>query len=487
MNGIMNCPHVFSLFAAGTSKAGNRRAALAAGASKAGGGKAVIAKVGAGFAERRATPAMLALLAALAAGCGRQSEPAAESRLADALESVQQGRLDEAARGLSAIRPGRGWLKPATWSAPLALRLRAAIALKVGAQDEMNRLFRQYDRIYGDLAPGSYVRSRMEFMTRFRDWQGVPAMLFLKGLEAEEEAPALAIREWRNLLRNYPNCAIVPAVQLRLGLLHARLGNAAWALSELAPVAKMPESATDSDGNPVAPQALLAIGSIQRDQMREPGPARDAFTTVVEQFGKVVLKGPWEGGEPAYSPAVMAQFELAAMAADQGAQTLDSIANLPAPWGYVAADRVGDIRAEARLRLAEINLRRRNLDRVAERLVEIVRITPDVVGGPLDGARRWYGFAAIDALEEKLGSRSADIALTGLDAASAGARHKEIWAYAQLRKIRLLARIGRQADAKVVLDEMERRFPSMDIDPDGDGLLLVPVREAKRLLGILAS
>jgi len=175
------------------------------------------------------------------------------------------------------------------------------------------------------------------------------------------------------------------------------------------------------------------------------------------------------------------------MAPDLGTEILDSIANLSAPWGYVAADRVGDIRAEARLRLAEINIKRRNLDRAAERLVEIVRIAPDVVMGFPDGARRWYGFAAIDVLEEKVGSHSADIALSGLDAASAGARHKEIWAYAQLRKIRLLARIGRQADAKAVLDEMERRFPSMDIDPDGDGLLLVPVREAKRLLGILAS
>ena len=455
------------------------------------GGKAVVAKVGVGFAERRAAPALLAVLAGaigvLVAGCERQSEPAAEARLASALESVQQGRLDEAARSLSAIRPGRGWLRPATWSAPLALRLRAAIALKVGAQDEMNRLFRQYDRIYGDLAPAVYIRSRVDFLSRFRDWQGVPAMLFLKGLESEEEAPALAIREWRNLLRNYPNCSIVPAVQLRLGVLQARLGNAAWALSELAPVAKMPVEATDSEGNPVAPQALLVIGTIQRDQMHESGAAREAFEAVVEQFGKTVLKGPWEGGKPEYSPAVMARFELASMAPDGGAQILDTLANGPAPWGYVSPDWVGDARAEARLRLAELNMRRHNLERAQERLAEIARTTPDVVGGPPDGALRWYGFMAIDALEDKVGARSADAALLGLDAVAAGARHKEIWAYAQLRKIRLLARIGRQADAKAVLDEMERRFPSMDLDPDGNGLLLVPVREAKRLLGMLAS
>jgi outer membrane protein assembly factor BamD (BamD/ComL family) len=422
-----------------------------------------------------------------ATGCGRQLEPAAEARLASALESIQQGRLDEASRSLSAIRSGGGWLKPAMWSAPLALRLRAAIALKVGAQDEMNRLFRQYDRLYGDLAPAAYVRSRMEFLSRFRDWQGVPALLFLKGLEAEEEAPALAIREWRGLLHNYPNCAIAPTVQLRLGLLQARLDNAAWALSELAPVARMPLSVVDPRGNPVAPLALLAIGVIQRDLMHENGPAREALEAVGAQFGKLVLKGPGDDGEPAYLPAVMAQFELAVMASDGGAQILDSLVNSPPPYGYVTEDRVGDVRAEARLRLAEINLRRRNWERARERLVEIVRLTPDAVGGPPGGARRWYGFTAIDALEEKLGARSPEDALAGLDSAAQGARHREIWAWAQLRKIRLLARIGRQEDAKAVLAEMERRFPNMDLDPDGDGLLLVPVREAKRLLGLLSS
>jgi len=422
----------------------------------------------------------IAALAMVAGGCGRK-EPAAEARLAQALEAMQQGRLDEAARQLAAIRPSGGWLRPATFTAPLALRLRAQISLRTGALEETLRLFREYDRRYGSLAPGAYVRARLDFVQKYRDWQGVPGLLFLRGLECEDDNPALALRTWRGLLRDYPHAGIAPAAQLRLGLLQKRLENPTWALSDLTAIAEMPPDVTDQDGNPVAPQALIAIGQIHRDLRQDPGSARTAFESVVSVHRKSLLRWP-EGGIEC-SPAALAKLELAEMAPDGGAAMLETVAVWPAPSGYVTADRVGDVRMEARFRLAELALKRRSMDAAGARVLGIVRDAPDVPAGPPAGPRPWYGYQALDWLEGRLGPRAPEAALAAFEEAARDARHREIWAYARLTEVRLLARLGRQKEAREILAEMERRFPNLECDSDGTGLMTVPAREARRMLG----
>jgi tetratricopeptide (TPR) repeat protein len=359
--------------------------------------------------------------------------------------------------------------------------MRTQISLKLGAREETVRLLEEYERRYGGMAPAAYVRGRLDLLRRYRDSQGAPALLFVRGLEAEEETPALALREWQNLLRDYPYSTIAPAAQLRLGLLQQRLGNAGGAIKELSDVSRMPPEAMDPEGNPVAPQALLAVGQVQRDLVRDLKAARAAFDGVAGQFEKAVLRGP--GGDPVCSPAALAKMELAQTFPEEAAQILDSLADTAAPYGYVTDDRLGDVRAEVRLRLAEINVKRRNWARARERLLEIIKLTPDVPEGPVDGARRWYGYEALDWLEGRLGIRSPEEALKGLEEAAGGARLREIWAYAQLKRVKLLARLGKQAEASAILGEMEKRFPNLDCDPDGDGLLLVPAREARRVLG----
>lgn len=420
-------------------------------------------------------------LIALLAGCRGQPEPVSEERLAQALEAMQQGRLDEARRHLEAIKTSGGWLQADTWSAPLALRLRAQISLKRGAQDETVRLFKEYEHRYGHLAPAAYARDRLSFLKRFKDWQGTPALLYLRGLEAEKEMPALALREWRTLLRDYSHSGIAPAAQLKLGLLQQRLGNAAWALAELSPVSQLPLEAVDPAGNPVAPQALLAMGQIRRDLMNDKRAARSVFLEVRQQYGQVVMHGPGEA--LTYSPAVLAQLELAQMAKDHGALIYAQLAEATAPTGFATAEMIGDIRAHARLRLAEINFKRRNWARARQRLVAIARLTPDVLTGPVAGPRRWYGYVAADWLEAKLGAHSTKEALLGLAEMTDEARKRELWAYAQLKRVRLLTRLGRAEEAWDILADMELRFPNVTCDPEGDGLLLVPAREARRVLG----
>ena len=416
----------------------------------------------------------------LVSGCARK-EPVAEARLAQALEAMQHGRLDEAARQLAAIKPSGGWLRSATFTAPLALRLRAQISLRTGALEETLRLFREYDRRYGSLAPAAYARARLDFVQKYKDWQGVPGLLFLRGLECEDDNPALALRTWRGLLRDYPHAGIAPAAQLRLGILQKRLENPTWALSDLTAVAEMPPDVTDQDGNPVAPQALIAIGQIHRDLRQDPAAARTAFDSVVATHRKSLLRWP-EGGIEC-SPAALAKLELAEMAPDGGTALLETVAVWPAPWGYVTNERVGDVRMEARFRLAELALKRRSMQAAGARVVGVVRDAPDVPAGPPMGPRPWYGYQALDWLEGRLGPRAPEAALAALEEAARDARHREIWAYARLLEVRLLARLGRQKEARDLLAEMERRFPNLECDADGTGLLTVPAREARRVLG----
>jgi hypothetical protein len=138
---------------------------------------------------------------------------------------------------------------------------------------------------------------------------------------------------------------------------------------------------------------------------------------------------------------------------------------------------------EARFRLVELAFKRRTLDVARTRLVEIVRNAPDVPAGPPSGPRPWYGYVALDWIEGRLGARSPDAALAALTEVEKTARHREIWAYASFKHVRLLARLGRQKEARDILAELERRFPGLECDADGTGLLLVPAREARRVLG----
>ena len=422
--------------------------------------------------------ALFVAVAALLAGCSR-NEPVAEARLAQALEAIQRGRFEEASRALAAIKPGGGWLRAATWSAPLALRLRAQLSLKAGALEETERLLKEYDHRYGGLAPGAYARHHLEFMKTYKDWQGVPALLYLRGVEAETEAPALALREWRTLLRDYPHSTVAPTAQLKLGLLQQRLENPTWALSDLGAVARLEADALDPDGNPVAPQALIAIGQIHRDQRQDLPAAKAAFEEVLARFGKAELA--WNDREVVGTPASLARLELAAMAPDGGAATLEGLLTASPP-GLVTAARVGDVRMEARLLLAEQAARRRDWEAAKGRLLEVAKLAPDVPAGSPEGPRRWYGYEAIDRLEA-LGARSPQAALDGLTDAAAQARRRELWAYAAMKRIRLLARLGRAGDARTALAELEKRAPTLDCDAQGDGLLLVPAREARRMLG----
>jgi hypothetical protein len=422
--------------------------------------------------------ALLTACLVAAAGCGRR-EPAAEARLAEALDSLQQGRLDDAARSLAAIKGG-GWLRSATWTAPLAFRLRAQIALKQGAVDETVRLFTEYNRKFGGLAAAAYTRGRLGFMTRYRDWQGVPALQYLRGVEAESDTPALALREWRTLLRDYPHALITPAAQLKLGLLQYRLENPTWALSDLAAVSTLAADVVDPDGNAIAPQALLAIGRLDRDQRQDLAGARAAFEAVGAQYGKVVLKTP---AGLSWSPAAMALWELAAMASDGGVDQLEQLAGWNSAPGYVTDELFGQVRAQARLRLAEVNIRRRNWDKARERLLEVEKQSGEQLMGPPDGSARWYGYEAIDWMAGRLGAKAPEAGLQALEEAASQARRKEFWAYARLMKLRMLARVGRLKEAHAIETELENRVPTLECDPYGDGLWLVPAREAKRLLG----
>lgn len=434
------------------------------------------------FYDVNAMRALVAVCAAAAllAGCGRR-EPAAEARLAEALDSLQQGRLDDAARSLAAIKAGGGWLRPATWTAPLAVRLRAQIALRQGAVDETQRMLREYDRLFGGLAAGAYARTRLDFLSRYRDWQGVPALQYLRGLESEADTPALALREWRTLLRDYPHAAIAPAAQLKLGLLQFRLENPTWALSDLVAVAQLGDDVVDPDGNPVVPQALLAIGRLDRDQRQDLAGARAAFDQLAAKYAKTALKVP--GSDLTWSPGAMAMVELAAMAADGGAQLLEQLAAWSGPPGFVTDELVGQMRPQARLKLADLDLRRRNFDRARERLLEVARQFPEVPMGPPLGPGRWYGYEAIDWMAGRLGAKSPEAGLVALEDAAGSARRRELWAYARLQKIRLLARLGRLKEARAIQAELAARVPTLECDPYGDGLWLVPAREARRLLG----
>ncbi len=423
---------------------------------------------------------IVVLLAALIllAGCAR-NEPVAEARLAQALEAIQRGRLEDASRALAAIKPSGGWLRSAAWSAPLALRLRAQLALKSGALEETVRLLKDYEGRYGGLAAAAYARQHLEFIHTYKDWQGVPALLYLRGLEAEPEAPALALREWRTLLRDYPHSAIGPTAQLKLGLLQQRLENPTWALSDLGVVSRLEADALDPEGNPVAPQALIAIGQIHRDQRQDLPAAKAAFEEVLQRFPKAELA--WNNREVVGSSVSLARLELAAMAPDGSPATLEGLLTASPP-GYVTGARVGDVRMEARILLAELAAKRRDWEKAKARLLEVAKLAPDTPAGPPDGPRRWYGYEAIDRLEA-LGSRSPQAALDGLSDAAAQARRRELWAYAQMKRVRLLARLGRPAEARGALAELEKRAPNLDCDEEGSGLLLVPAREARRMLG----
>jgi len=430
-------------------------------------------------------PVLAIPLLLLLGGCGGP-EPVAEARLAQALEALQQGRADEASRVLSGIKPGGGWLRPATWTGPLALRLRAQIALRNGVREEAVRLLKEYTSRYGSLAPAHYTNSRLEFMERFSEWQGQPALLYLRGLEAQNDAPALAIREWRTLLRDFPACGLAPTAQLQLGLLQKRLGNAAWALSELSCVAKMPKEAVDPSGNLLAPLAQLAMGETQFVLMSDRFSARQTLAGVVSAYEGVVLKGP--DGSIDWSPSSAAKFLLARINLEggefaSGVSALESLAVQKGPTGYYSDELAGDIRAEARLLLADNCMKNRQYARMREHLSEVARKMPEVLRGPLDGARRKYAYEAADRLEGLLGVRSPEEALRGLGELASESKSREAWIYYQLKRVKILARLGQRNAARETLSEMEKRFPNLEVDPLGDGLLLVPAREARRVLG----
>ena len=412
------------------------------------------------------------------AGC-QSNEPVAEARLAQALEAMQHGRYEEASRALAAIKPAGGWLRPATWTAPLALRLRAQLALKAGAMVEATALLKEYDDRYGSVAPAGWARARLAFIRAWKDWQGVPALLYVKGLEAEEEAPPLALREWRTLLRDYAHAAIAPTAQLKLGLLQQRLENPTWALLDLAAVSGLGPEVVDPDGNPIAPLAWLATGQINRDQRADLPAARAAFQAVIDRYPKAVFG--WNSGEVTASAASLARFELAACEPDGGPAILEGLLD-DAPSGFLSGRRVGDIRMEARFALAELALKRGDRERAKDLLVEVARSGAEVLMGETDGPRRAYAFEACDRLEA-LGNRAPQAALEGLKEAADRARRRELWAYAGLKRVRLLARLGRQADARETLAELERRAPSVECDAEGTGLLVVPAKEGRRLLG----
>jgi tetratricopeptide (TPR) repeat protein len=426
---------------------------------------------------------LLGLVVVLSA-CDRR-EQAAEMKLARALDALQQGHVTEAARHLSTIKAGGGWLRSPTWNAPLALRLRSQISLKLGALEETRRLLGEYEKRYSMLGPGAYVRKQLEFLQTYRDAGGEPALLYLRGEEAEEESPTIALREWQKLLRDYPDCALAPATRLKLGRLQARLGNAAWALAALSDAVSLPSDVLDVEGNPVAPQARLVMAQVRRDLWEDRRAAREDFTRVIEDFPDTTLSTL--SAEVVYSIADQARYEIAMMdrAARQGGlNILGTLADISrSPTGYVAANFVGDIRAEARLELSEAALGRRDWASARTILVGIANDMPNVTAGRPGGPHCWYGYKAADKLVSRLGPHSPDQALKGLDEIAAQARLREIWAYANLQKVRLLARMGMHKEARDIQAEMENRFPNLDCDARGDGMLFMPAREALRLLG----
>jgi tetratricopeptide (TPR) repeat protein len=420
----------------------------------------------------------LRLLVALALpfaalGCGRGEEPAAEARLAQALEAMQQGRPDDAMRALAAIPPSGGWLRAATYTAPLALRLRADLSVRAASPDEVRRLLGEYEERYASFAAAAYVRQRRAFFERFKDWQGVPALLYLRGAEAESENPGLAIREWRALLRDYPHAAIAPAARLRLGLLQQRLENPSWALADLMDAAQAPPEAVDDAGQPVAARAWLAIGQVHRDLRHDAAAAREAFGRVLADHGGAIFRA-WEGSIEC-GAAVLAEFELASLAANGDPERLERLAREASPRGYVTPGRIGDARLEARLALAELALRARAWERAGARALEALRQAGDALVGAPAGPRRGYGFEVVDWLEGRLGGRAPAAAVEALREAAERAPSRPVWALAQLARVRLLARLGRPADARAVALELERRFPNLEC--------VVPAREARRVVG----
>jgi len=423
---------------------------------------------------------VLAGLVAAIAGCGGR-EPPAEARLALALDMLQQGRLDDAARQLGSVRQRRGWLAAPAYGESLALRLRSQIAIRLGAREEAVSLLDEYVRRYPSMAPFAYAQGRLDLFLRFKDGQGAPALLFVRGLESEDDSPAIAIREWRNLLRDYPRSALAPAAQLRLGMLQKKLGNAAWALADLEAAAEAPPEAADAAWNAVAPQALLAAGQVNRELLSDSRAARASFEAVREKFAKAVMKEPLTQ-EP-WSPAMMAGFELADMEGAVGVPRLEELAKTGARMAFVAEEHAGMVSAEANFRLADLMIRRGAWADAAGRLLVVAREHGEALCGPRLGPRRRYAFEAADRLEARLGSRAPDEALKALSALVGAARSKEAWAWASLKRVRLLARLGRQKEAREVLAEMERRYPKLDVDPFGDGLVVIPAKEARRTLG----
>ncbi len=417
-------------------------------------------------------------------GCqGR--EQAADMKLARALDALQQGHASEAARHLSTIKASGGWLRSPTWNAPLALRLRAQISMKLGALDETRRILEEYQERYSDLAPAAYVGRRLELIRLYRDAGGEPALLYLRGDEAEEESPTLALREWQKLLRDYPDCALAPTIKLRLGKLQGRLGNAAWALAALSDAAALAPEILDIDGNAVAPQGRMAMGLVRRDLWEDRRAAREDFGKIIEDFPAVTLTQPAEG--VVYSIADMARFEIALLdrAAKRGGTTaLKELAELSrTPTGFVQESFIGDIRGEARLELSEAALERRDWGGAKALLVGIANDLADAESGRPGGPRRWYGYKAADRLVSRVAPNSPDQALKGLDEIASAARLREMWAYASLQKVRLLARMGMHREARDIQAEMEKRFPNLDCDARGDGLKFIAAREAMRLLG----
>lgn len=376
-------------------------------------------------------------------------------------------------------------MRSPTWNAPLALRLRAQISLKLGALEETRRILEEYEKHYSALAPAAYVRRRLEFIRFYRDAGGEPALLFLRGEEAEEESPTLALREWQKLLRDYPDCALAPATRLKLGKLQGRLGNAAWALAALSDAAALPPEVLDIDGNPAAPQGRLAMGHIRRDFLEDRRAAREDFNKVIEEFPHAVLTHPAEG--VVYSIADMARYEIAMLdrAAWRGApSSLKELAELSrSPTGFVQENFLGDIRGEARLELAEAALRRKDWTGAKTILVGLANDLPDVESGRPGGPRRWYGYKAADRMISRVAPHSPEQALKGLEEIAAAARVREMWAYASLQKVRLLARMGMHDQARAIQADMEKRFPNLDCDARGDGMRFIAAREAMRLLG----
>jgi TolA-binding protein len=435
-----------------------------------------------GIMKSATFPAVLPALAGLAllAGCGGR-EPPVEARLALALDMLQQGRLDDAARQLSGVKARRGWLAAPAYPESLALRLRTQIAVRLGAREEAISLLDEYSRRYPSMAPCVYAQSRLDLFRRFKDNQGAPALLFVRGLESEDDSPAISIREWRNLLRDYPRSALSPAAQLKLGLLQKRLGNAAWALADLAGAAEAAPDAVDAAGNAVAPQALLAMGQVNRDLLTDNRAARTSFEAVGEKFGKLVLADPVTR-EP-WSPALMAGFELADMEGAAATARLEALAKAGGRMAFVSDEYAGNASAEANLRLADLMLKRGAWSDAAQRMLTVAKDHGEELCGARLGARRAYAFEVADRLEARLGNRAPDEALKALATLASASRFRESWAWASLKRVRLLARLGRQKEAREVLGELERRYPKLDVEPFGDGLVVIPAKEARRTLG----